>query len=218
MINNQKIYYIYFILNKINNRIYVGKTIYPERRFIAHCRSKQYIGHAIRKYKRENFEFYIITDTLSKEESSDIEIFYIKHWKTTQKEFGYNISSGGEGGNPLEGANEERKKIKSEKIRKANLGKKDSRETRKKKSLVHSGENNSMFGKKHTEESKRKNSQSQLGEKHWRSVKFTNDEKEIIIENKNNGVSGRKIAEILNFKFNKNLTSKPIYRFLRNNK
>jgi hypothetical protein len=75
-----------------------------------------------------------------------------------------------------------------------------------------------MFGKKHTEESKRKNSESQLGEKHWRSVKFTNDEKEIIIENKNNGVSGRKITEILNFKFNKNLTSKPIYRFLRNNK
>jgi hypothetical protein len=75
-----------------------------------------------------------------------------------------------------------------------------------------------MFGKKHTEESKRKNSESQLGEKHWRSVKFTEDEKKFIIENKNNGISGREITKMINLNFNKNITHKPIYRFLRNKK
>ena len=217
--NDSKIYYVYYLLNKLNTKIYVGRTHSPERRFLAHCKnSERNINLAIKKDKAENFQLYLIADTKDLYESGELEKYYIKLWKTTDERLGYNIGGGGLGGNPLVGASEERKKERSQKIRISNLGKKTPIDVRKKQSLAHSGKNNSMFGKKHTEESKRKNRESQLGEKHWRSVKFTENEEKIIIENKNNGISGREIAKIINLKFNKNISHKPIYRFLRNKK
>ena len=217
--NDSKIYYVYYLLNKINNKIYVGRTYSPERRFLAHCKnSERNINLAIKKDKVENFQLYLIADTKDLYESGELEKYYIKLWKTTDQQFGYNISGGGLGGNPLVGGTEEQRKIRSQKIRIGNLGKKTPIEVRKKQSLAHAGQNNHMFGRKHTEESKRKNRESQLGEKHWRSVKFTEDEEKFIIENRNNGISGREITKMINLKFNKNITHKPIYRFLRNKK
>jgi group I intron endonuclease len=214
-LKDKKIYYIYFILNKINNKIYVGKTINPEKRFKRHCYSKQFIGLAIKKYKSQNFEYFLIADTLDENECNDIEKFYIKHWKTTKKQYGYNIASGGEGGNLLEGLSEQKKKKRNEKIRKANLGKKASNETKKKQSKAHKGQNNSMFGKKHTIESIKKNSESQLNEKHWRFISFNQSEKNFIFENLKLNISINEISRRINFKFNKNFSSKVISRFLK---
>ena len=157
----------------------------------------------------------MIADTLDENECNDIEKFYIKHWKTTKKQYGYNIASGGEGGNLLEGLSEQKKKKRNEKLRKANLGKKASNETKKKQSKAHKGQNNSMFGKKHIVESIKKNSESQLNEKHWRFVSFNQSEENFIFENLKLNISINEISRRINFKFNKNFSSKVISRFLK---
>ena len=68
--------YIYQITNKINNKIYIGKTEFSiEKRFKEHCRDafrerneKRPLYAAIRKYGVENFEISLIEETEHPEE------------------------------------------------------------------------------------------------------------------------------------------------------
>ena len=54
---NQKTYYVYFLLNIVNGKGYVGKSHNPEKRFKGHhLYSTLPIGKAIRKYRPENFQ------------------------------------------------------------------------------------------------------------------------------------------------------------------
>jgi group I intron endonuclease len=96
---------IYKIVNKINKKIYIGKSINIEKRWKEHIRhSKE--GHqshniplhkAIIKYGKENFIFEVIqecdTDILN-----DLEKFYIKKYNSNNKKIGYNVTNGGDGG------------------------------------------------------------------------------------------------------------------------
>ena len=94
--------YIYCIVNKINDKKYVGKTeVSIERRFKEHINDskkvyeeKRPLYSAIKKYGEENFFVYLLEEC-TKEEACEKEIFWIKKLNTFKK--GYNATIGGDG-------------------------------------------------------------------------------------------------------------------------
>jgi len=92
---------IYKIVNKFNNKVYIGQTIRTlEERWhshvyeIIHQKIKTKLGRAIRKYGIENFSIEIIEETSLLDKR---EIHWISFYKSTGKD-GYNIKTGGHGG------------------------------------------------------------------------------------------------------------------------
>lgn len=140
-------YGIYGIRNKINNKIYVGKTEmnFGDRKdcHFASLRGGYHINphlqKSFNKYGEDNFEFIVLYECKNNEDSdivNGLEKKYIKLYK--DKELAYNIGDGGDGGH--------------------NLGKHLSEETKRK-----IGDKNriNMTGRKATIETKKKMSESQ---------------------------------------------------------
>lgn len=90
-----------------------------------------YFTSAIKKYGWNSFSHEILLDGLSLTEASEKEIKLIAELRTNDREFGYNISTGGEISIPTEES--------KQKIRECNLGKKNSKETRQKISAALKG-------------------------------------------------------------------------------
>jgi group I intron endonuclease len=88
---------IYKITNLINNKIYIGQTVKTiNARWRSHCFVKTtFLGRAINKYGKNNFKKEIIETVNSMEELNNREIFWIKHYNSTDREIGYNCASGG---------------------------------------------------------------------------------------------------------------------------
>lgn len=150
----EKSYTVYMHISPSNKK-YVGITsldIDERWRKGKGYKNQQYFYRAIKKYGWDNFQHIIIAKGLTKEEAEWLEIELIREWDSTNKEYGYNISLGGESGNHSE---ETRKKISE-----GNKGKIISKEHRKKISEANKGKNNFMYGKKHPEETKRKISEN----------------------------------------------------------
>lgn len=103
-----KKYIVYKHLNKMNGKVYVGVTNDVDRRWrssgIEYKPPKNEIQHhrsfwnAIQKYGWENFDHLIIEENLTMEEAFEKEKFYIELYDSTNKEKGYNIAKGGNGG------------------------------------------------------------------------------------------------------------------------
>ena len=97
-------YVIYTHTNKSNGKIYVGLTsMKPEERwrYGKGYHKGTYFRNAIDKYGWDNFEHKIIEENLTKEEASYWEQYYISFYNSSDRQYGYNISSGGEyGGHP----------------------------------------------------------------------------------------------------------------------
>jgi group I intron endonuclease len=96
--NNEISGTIYLIKNKINNKKYVGQTIRSFRDRIREYENgygNVYLNNAINKYGWDSFEFSIIDTAINLNELNDKEIRYIIEYKSNDKEFGYNIESGG---------------------------------------------------------------------------------------------------------------------------
>ena len=136
-------YCIYTHTNKTNGKVYVGLTsMSPEKRWRKGKRYKEgtHFRNAVDKYGWDNFEHEIIKDGLTKEEASYWEQYYISFYNSSDRQYGYNMSFGGEhGGHPQ--TEEARKKIS--------------------KNGYHQG----MKGKRHSDETKRKMSESRNGRK-----------------------------------------------------
>lgn len=94
--------YIYKITNKINDKIYIGKTLKTiEERWKEHCRDfkrerneKRPLYNAMLKYGIENFEISILEE-VSSEEINDKETYWIE--KLGSFKYGYNATKGGDG-------------------------------------------------------------------------------------------------------------------------
>lgn len=85
---------IYKITNLINNKVYIGQTVQPlEQRWRQHCYKKGciYMHNAILKYGKENFSKEIIEYDVPVNELNNKETFWIKHYKSYIRDFGYNI-------------------------------------------------------------------------------------------------------------------------------
>lgn len=147
---------IYKATNKVNNKSYIGQTIYTlEKRKSGHLHSVRnnstvYFHNAIRKYGEENFTWEVIDDTAKTiGELNLLEQKYIKEYYTFRDDpecNGYNLTAGGEGGDTLSNH--------------PNL-----KEIREKISVNISGEKNGFYGKTHSKETKERIRKCNTGRK-----------------------------------------------------
>jgi|JI10StandDraft_1071094.scaffolds.fasta_scaffold32593_2 group I intron endonuclease len=119
---------IYKVTNKSNSKIYIGQTIqkFEERKrghisAIGKRKKETHFSRALQKHGLDNFVWEVIEE-VEIENLSEREIYWIKYFKSYDKNLGYNRTFGGEGGVPT-------------------------LETRQKLSLRSKGERNPMFGK-----------------------------------------------------------------------
>lgn len=126
---------IYRFKNLKNGKIYIGQTIVPVRkRLIQHMTfsrpwtkcNKTYFHKALHKYGLHNFDFSVIEICKSQEELDIREKYWIEYYKSNDKDFGYNIESGGKDGRKGIKLSEEHK----QKLIDANLGKSRKQETK----------------------------------------------------------------------------------------
>jgi group I intron endonuclease len=177
-------YYIYIFKNKTNNKAYIGKTNNIERRQIEHLSKSKtsnngHFYNAIRKYGFDNFELNILYECENEEQAYLKETDYIKLYKSNDKTFGYNATSGGEG---LKGISEDTRKKMSEngKLRIGDKNsffcKKHSDETLKLFSKIRkdkiSKDGHPMEGKHHSETSKSKISKANKNKRRSVSTEF----------------------------------------------
>jgi group I intron endonuclease len=92
--------YIYKTTNLINNKIYIGLSTKSVEESTDYYGSGKLINVSINKHGIENFTKEILEDSI---EDYDIlcqrEIYWISHFKSTEKGIGYNLTDGGSGGN-----------------------------------------------------------------------------------------------------------------------
>jgi len=154
---------VYLIRNKMNSKLYVGKTIHSyrkrkrEHKSAARKDSKTAFHCALRKYGSHNFSGMVLFETDDPEELDELEMMTIDFLRTVAPN-GYNLTEGGEGGR----LSDETK----EKVRQSKLGK-------PRPDMISNQWNRGRrrVGWKHTKETIEKNRQSQLGKKHSEETK-----------------------------------------------
>ena len=149
---------VYKITNIINGKIYIGQTSKDiVTRFKQHCTKASkvpYLRNAIQKYGKHNFRIEQLGTTDIESEVDQLEQHYISIYKSTNHEFGYNISTGGDHGI---------------------LGLKRSNETKAKMRAKRVGKT-PMKGKLHNDTSKLKMSNSRRGKIPWNKGISTSDD------------------------------------------
>lgn len=189
--------FIYKILNLINGKIYIGQTTksihhrLKRHLYLVRKGKNRYLYDAIRKYGSENFSIDEIETCYSKDELNEREKFWIKHFKSNEKECGYNMNEGGTGGRqsreiveliaskkrgvPL--TEEHKRNISignrgksktpehNKKVSESNKGKKRSEECIQEMKLRCVGKKSPMEGRNHSEETKSKLATFRKGKK-----------------------------------------------------
>ena len=161
---------IYLVTNNVNGKRYVGQTTTSVMKswLSGHCSEarkgeKTVICAAIRKYGQENFTVERLASAFSLDELNQMEIHYIRHYKTL-KPFGYNLD---EGGNNRLTHPESRQKLslamKGNTNGRFTKGRQVSEQTRLKLSLARKGRPSNRKGAIQTPESRAKMSASHIG-------------------------------------------------------
>lgn len=95
--SKNKIAGIYCIINNINNKKYIGKSISVKERFNYHLKDLEYNKHhsfhlqrSYNKYGKDNFSFEILA-TCPEEYLTKLESKFINIFKSDIRKFGYNI-------------------------------------------------------------------------------------------------------------------------------
>jgi group I intron endonuclease len=97
-----RVWLVYLITNKVNGKVYVGQTSNGiKTRWRGHCAEVKRKGlrlyRALKKYGLESFDIKVLHGPhLSKEEVNVLEIKEILNHRSTNPDFGYNYSTGGE--------------------------------------------------------------------------------------------------------------------------
>lgn len=96
--------YIYMVTNKVNGKIYIGKHHYTKQGLDPnYFASGKIVNEAIDKYGKENFSVALLDIANTLPELNEKEIYYIEKYKSKDINIGYNLTSGGDGGNTVEG-------------------------------------------------------------------------------------------------------------------
>lgn len=100
MENIDKNFFVYMHINKINNKKYIGITKQnPKNRWGMNgqrYKDSPRFYNAIQKYGWNNFEHKILYENCTQEEACSLEKKLITEYQTTEKECGYNLTTGGE--------------------------------------------------------------------------------------------------------------------------
>lgn len=128
---------IYQILNKVTGKSYIGKSKdyisrFEKHKKLAKLKINRRLYDSINHHGIENFELNLIEDlgNCSANVANEKEIFWIKEFNSLIP-FGYNMTTGGDGGNTLESkTDEEKQEIWAKQARKR-IGLKRGEETRK---------------------------------------------------------------------------------------
>ena len=124
-------YVVYVHQNKINGKRYVGITNNTSKRWYGkgkHYDGCPYFYSAIQKYGWDNFAHEVIVRGLTLAEASEMEQYYIAKYKTYDKEYGYNLTRGGQNASTMLGKHHS--KETRQKMREAALGRTISDEQR----------------------------------------------------------------------------------------
>lgn len=131
----EKICCIYKLTNKTNGKIYIGQTVdyfrrmneYKNRKSSNSKSSKYKIMEEIEKCGFDNFETSIVREC-TKDELNYYEMYYIKHFKSYMKKYGYNSK------HSTKNTNQIMNRSTKSKMSKSHTGLKESTNTKKKKS------------------------------------------------------------------------------------
>ncbi len=96
---------IYKVTNTVNNKVYIGQTCntleYRRSQHERDCKyhRNSYFHEALLKYGFDKFVWEVIDSCNTQDGIDELEKMYIKEYRTTDKQFGYNLKQGGrEGG------------------------------------------------------------------------------------------------------------------------
>lgn len=149
---------IYKTTNLKNGKIYIGKDTHNDPSYLG---SGKLLRQAIKKYGKETFTKEILEECTGTN-INEREIFWINYYQSRERGMGYNIASGGSGGdtisshpNKIEIGLRHSERMKGRPQHNENR-KPCSSETREKLSKASFGENNPMFGKSHSITTKEK--------------------------------------------------------------
>ena len=212
MSSTTRIYTIYQILNKVNQKVYIGITTRdnPIDRWNEHLNDYSRLDfilyRAMRKHGIENFEFSVLEQTDSLETLKKLEMRYIQEYNSCGSN-GYNMTLGGDGLFGYEHSKETKRKISEantgktfseEHKRKLSEARKNciqSEETKRKISQSLKGANNPMHGASRSEETKRKISQSKKGKSTGPHSEETKRKMSEAKRGANNPMYGKTISE-----------------------
>lgn len=96
--NKNRKFVIYKHTNKINGKCYIGQTcqtLSQRWRKGEGYKNSTYFYHAIQKYGWDNFEHTILECGLNENEVDERERYWIKYFHSTDENYGYNLSDGG---------------------------------------------------------------------------------------------------------------------------
>ena len=127
-------YYVYKHTSP-SEKVYIGITCNSINRRWQNgygYKRQEYFYRAIKKYGWDNFRHEILFENLTKEEAEQKEVELIQHYKSNQREYGYNIAIGGLVNFGYRLSEETKRKISN-----AHKGKKLSEEQREKMRVPH---------------------------------------------------------------------------------
>jgi len=150
---------IYKTTNLQTGKIYIGKDKYNNPKYLG---SGVKLKDAIKSYGRDKFSKIILEHCSSYEDLNIRESYWIQFYNSTNPEIGYNISTGGDGGDNF--TNHPNKEEYRKKLQNNARQRKPHKSTPEQIEKMRLKKLGSSWGH-HSEESKQKISRSQIGKK-----------------------------------------------------
>lgn len=157
-------FYIYKIINSVNNKIYIGRTKNPPYRYRGHLSVSlnlnnslgvQKIHLAIRELGDKNFIFEVFEECEDYYDACKRELYWIKFYQSDEDEFGYNDKVGSQNTPNLSDEDRRRLSLRMTGSNNPMFGKSKSLKILQKLSHQFSGSGNPFYGKTHSEEIKK---------------------------------------------------------------